>query len=308
MNITAVIVTFNRLKLLKKTLEHFDNLSYKPSTIIIVNNNSNDGTKEFLETWAKDKNLMNKIVLNLDKNIGGSGGFYEGMKEAIKYPIDWLWVSDDDAFPEKHAFENFIKFLKETDKNLIKNISVISGQVISNGKIDLGHRRRLKFKINKVEEYVVGEDEYNKNYFQCDLISYVGTFINVNSIQKVGLTEKDFFIYYDDTEHSLRLCKVGKVYCAPSIKIEHNVDSKGIDDISWKSYYAIRNRIITTKKHFSILCYFWICLHYFKIAYKNKNSEERKLYFSALLDGIKNIKGVHEVYKPGWIPNNENLN
>ena len=53
MKIDAVVVTYNRLAKLKKVLESFDKQTLIPGTIVIVNNNSNDGTFEFLNEWIK---------------------------------------------------------------------------------------------------------------------------------------------------------------------------------------------------------------------------------------------------------------
>ena len=60
MKIAAVIVTYNRLYLLKEVLEAFDNQTRVPDYIIIVNNASTDGTEAFLEEWKKTeiKGLM----------------------------------------------------------------------------------------------------------------------------------------------------------------------------------------------------------------------------------------------------------
>ena len=47
-NVAAVIVTYNRLEKLKNAIAAYENQLCKPTYIIVVNNASNDGTKEFL--------------------------------------------------------------------------------------------------------------------------------------------------------------------------------------------------------------------------------------------------------------------
>ena len=99
MRVTAVVVTYNRLKLLKECIEALLAQTYPEMDILVVNNNSTDGTQEYLdELTGKNKKVKN---LSLPENIGGSGGFYEGMKCAIKDNPDWLWIMDDDTIPEK---------------------------------------------------------------------------------------------------------------------------------------------------------------------------------------------------------------
>ena len=65
MKIAAVIVTYNRLDMLKEVLDAFDNQIKQPDYLIVVNNASTDNTSEFLELWSK-RGSMSKIV-----TIGG---------------------------------------------------------------------------------------------------------------------------------------------------------------------------------------------------------------------------------------------
>ena len=139
MNISAVLVTFNRLSLLEKVLECFENLSRKPNELIIVNNCSTDGTYDYLTNW-ENLTKLNVKVIHLDSNLGGSGGFHEGLKEAMKSNPDWVWLSDDDAFPDRDAFKIAEKFLIETKQD---NIGAICSTVINHEEIDILHRRRL---------------------------------------------------------------------------------------------------------------------------------------------------------------------
>ena len=111
MNFGVVLVTYNRLDKLKIALKCYEKQTYLPKEIIVVNNNSNDGTYEYLEKWKLKESKIKKTIINLKKNSGGSGGFYTGLKESLSKKFDYVWVSDDDAFPEKDCFEianNFI--------------------------------------------------------------------------------------------------------------------------------------------------------------------------------------------------------
>ena len=63
MRIGVVLVTFNRLNKLKIALESYNTQTYKPSYILVVNNNSTDGTTEYLEEWKQTNQGYNKIVI-----------------------------------------------------------------------------------------------------------------------------------------------------------------------------------------------------------------------------------------------------
>ena len=299
MKIDVVIVTFNRLNKLKNALKAFEEQYYLPNRIIIVNNNSTDGTSEYLKKWKMEKESKFEIVLiNLNENIGGAGGFATGMQYALENNAEWIWVSDDDAYPEKDALKIANEYLEEHRND---NISAICGTVLKKGKdIDLGHRRYVKKGLFRLNEINTKEGDYLKDHFEIDLFTYVATIMNVEKMKEVGIANKDFFIYYDDSDHAARLGKVGKIICIPKIKANHDVDEpSNVTDYSWKTYYLFRNKLVFLKNNFGIrysrieTILIWLRI------FKKRNKSCTKL----ILDSIKDFKngkfGKQDKYVPG---------
>ena len=99
----VVVLTYNRLNLLKITLCKVLAQSYKDVEILVVDNNSTDGTLEYL------KNQKSIRYLALGENIGPAGGFHEGIKHfAEKREVDFVWAMDDDFFPFDSCLEVLI--------------------------------------------------------------------------------------------------------------------------------------------------------------------------------------------------------
>lgn len=301
-NIGVVIVTYNRIEKLKKALHAFDVQTKKPTYVLVVNNASTDSTGMFLDSWAREPSSYGRYVYENKTNEGGSGGFYRGLKEAVKKKADWIWVSDDDAFPEKDALENANNYLKE-HKNV--NISAICAEVINNGKIDILHRRNEIKRGFRVVEKHIPEIEYKKDSFEINCFSYVGTIISKKKLKKVGLTVKGYFICYDDSEHSLRLSEVGKILCVPSIKVHHDVKEDN-SSLTWKTYYYYRNNINMIKRHFPSYCYKLLAFEFLTASiikwFSKKERVKTKLFQCAVNDGVNNKLGMHPVYRPGWKP------
>ena len=76
--VMAIIVTFNRKELLKESIEALLNQSYKNCDILVVDNASSDGTREFISGYIDNKKVIYK---NTEVNIGGAGGFNFGIKK-----------------------------------------------------------------------------------------------------------------------------------------------------------------------------------------------------------------------------------
>lgn len=75
--VTAVVVTYNRVNLLQRVVKALESQTIGLYKILVVNNGSTDGTKEWLDSQT------NLTVIHQD-NVGGSGGFYRGINEASK--------------------------------------------------------------------------------------------------------------------------------------------------------------------------------------------------------------------------------
>ena len=303
--IDIVVVTYNRLEKLKKALSCYEIQGQYVRNLIVVNNHSSDGTEEFLSDWKKSYDGYNKVVLNMADNIGGAGGFYEGQKWAMSHKPDWILLADDDAYAHDDLLRKFIDYLEKHDTQDIS--SICTAVYKTDGSIDFGHRKCLKFDWGINPKFVCSRHEdYNKDDFNIDLFSYVGTFLKREALESAGLGNPYFFIYYDDSEHSIRMNKQGKIVCVPSLKFIHD-DGAGLaktDEttyLTWRDYYGIRNKIYVLLRYYPLPGCFWTLSRIVKCYIDFLFIKDcRNLYFTAIFDGIRGVLGRHYLYKPGF--------
>ena len=304
MPIGVAIVTYNRLNDLKKTLELFARQSSLPAYLIVVDNASTDGTGEFLKQWASAPGAFPKHIILKEENTGGSGGFHTALEAAQKMDADWIWLSDDDAFPEPDALEVAGAFLSR-QPDALTDISAICGTVINNGSIDTLHRRNLYRKGLRIVEQQIPASEYARESFPLNCLSYIGAIINKAKLTDAGLTNKDYFLWYDDTEHSMRLSKCGKVLCVPAVRIHHDIPPER-NQLTWKTYYGIRNQADLYRSHFPRICYLFFCGKLlFKAACRTvlgRNPQLNRITWAAIRDCANQKFGLHPLYRPGWKP------
>lgn len=304
MYIGVILVTFNRLDKLKIALDAYEKQKLKPVYIIVVNNCSTDGTKQYLEEWKKERSTIKRYVVTMNKNEGGAGGFYTGLEYGMNLDSDWLWVADDDAFPKDDALNNLKLYYDSISYEEKIGISTLCGSVINKGKIHVEHRNHLKITPLKVKIIPSSIEEYKKRAFDIDIFSYVGTALKKEALKNAGLTEKDYFIYCDDQEHSIRMRKEGKIVCVPSCQIIHDTPGFKNKKLFWGNYYHYRNDLLMRKKHFySRFWMRWVKGYYRNVIKSNNVSNtERELRKAAYIDAMKGKKGLHSIYKPGWNP------
>lgn len=295
----VVIVTYNRREKLQKTLSCYERQLKKIDTVIIVDNCSTDGTNNFLKKYLTEKRNFKVKILTMQKNIGGAGGFFEGMKYAMQAGLDWVYVSDDDAYVDNSTLIEIEKVYSQiNDKD---NVVALCSVVKNEKGIDTGHRLRLKRKSLTLKWRPVSESEYKEPYFEIDIFSYVGTAIRVNSLFCAGLDRKDFFIYHDDQEHSLRLRKIGKILTCTKSVIFHDTNPAKHEKVFWGSYYNTRNNLIMIKYNFPQRYYHVrYYLGYLRDCILCRNKIKRNMMRSAYHDAKKQIMGINEVYNPSW--------
>ena len=299
MQFGIVLVTYNRLEKLKIALSCYEKQSKKINTMIIVNNCSNDGTKEYLKEYSKKILDYKLITLNMSENLGGAGGFFEGMKCAMKENIEWVYISDDDAYPKIDTLEELENvYLKMKNK---EEITALCSVVENNVGIDYGHRLQLIKNTFFVKWKELDRSEYEREYFDVDIFSYVGSAINVNKLFCVGLDRKDFFIYHDDQEHSLRLRKTGRILVCTKSAIHHDTEPKKYQELFWGNYYDTRNRLLMIKYNFPLKYYYTrYYLGYVRDCILCTNNIKKNLMRAAYKDAKNDKMGIHDIYRPGW--------
>jgi GT2 family glycosyltransferase len=122
--VNCVIVTYNRIALLKECITAALSQTFSIYKIIIVNNASTDGTADYLKSLDKQR----FEVITCNKNTGGAGGFNIGIKKSLEIGADWTWVMDDDTIPFQDALELLV--LKS---GVIKNIGFLCSKVLWGG-------------------------------------------------------------------------------------------------------------------------------------------------------------------------------
>jgi rhamnopyranosyl-N-acetylglucosaminyl-diphospho-decaprenol beta-1,3/1,4-galactofuranosyltransferase len=236
-----VVVTYNRKALLRECLAALQAQLRDEDEILVVDNASSDGTSELL-----DKEFPDVQRLTLPENVGGSGGFYEGMKWAYERGFDWLWLMDDDGRPAPDCLARLLAHRRP-------NTVIVPLQHDSGGRL-YGIAKWQKRSIDVTAEIVAQKQPVIGSY----LFAFVGPLVPRTAIEQVGLPNKDFFIWFDDAEYSLRLSSKGvQVEVVPDALFFHNMGENarvvrflGRRSIRsefppWKLYYGIRNPLYT---------------------------------------------------------------
>ena len=213
-HVGTIVVTYNRRNLLKDCIEALLKQNYKKQEILIIDNASTDGTKEYIDNLIDNKKVF---YFNTGANLGGAGGFNYGVREALKRNYDYVWLMDDDTIAENN---NALKSLVSKASYLKDDFSFLSSIAKwTDGKI-------CKMNRQVTPPVLYGEpDLFANGLIPCLRGTFVGFFANMKIVRKVGLPIKEFFIYSDDMEYSQRLCSVKPAYVDTGSVLLHKTKS-----------------------------------------------------------------------------------
>lgn len=247
--VTAVVVTYNRKALLIECLDAILSQTVVPEKIIVINNASTDGTEKLFEAGA----MYNRDIItcvNMSSNEGGSGGFYEGMRLVLEGKSDWVWIMDDDTIPALDCLEKLLRADSIVCTN--KKKASFYASTIFGTKGEFMNVPNINVEPSE-NGYPYFYEFLSESLLNINDATFVSLLIRTDAIKKCGLPCKDYFLWGDDGEYTLRLThNYGPAYMVGnSVAIHKRVGAKKLsinnfnDPERIKMYhYYVRNNII----------------------------------------------------------------
>jgi GT2 family glycosyltransferase len=256
MKVAAVVVTFNRLDLLKECIESLREQNHKIDNIYVVNNGSNDGTSDWL------LNQSGLIVLN-ESNLGSSNGFFVGIKKAYDDGNDWIWCLDDDTIANQDALGKLM------ESNKISNPS--TGFICSVVNWIDGELHKMNVVMPLTNKYNIYKNIIEDNSVEVNGASFVSLLLSRNAIKDCGLPIKEFFIWGDDAEYTSRISKQFKCF----LKIDSIVVHKTIKNET--ADYSLMNKTNFIKYKYLIRNHIWFL----------RNARKKNNFFLNIIEHLR---------------------
>ncbi|WP_404320446.1 glycosyltransferase family 2 protein [Arthrobacter luteolus] len=228
MSVAAVVVSYNRVDLLRKCLSALQSQDRQPDEIILVDNGSTDGSVAMVREEFPDVS-----VFETGANLGGAGGFAWGIEHAIAAGHDCAWLMDDDAEPLPGSLAPLVKAMEcATERPGFVTSLVLNPE----GSPNSGHLPDLT---------PAPEKQLTANALggiAVDSASFVGVLIDLVAAAKMPLPYADFFIWFDDAEYTRRLSRSTFGMMLPDSRISHP-EKQNQTDMGGRLFYYIRNNL-----------------------------------------------------------------
>jgi len=266
-----IIVNMNGENLLKDCLDSIKKNMPVKSKVIVVDNNSSDGSKKIL----KEKYKWVDIVEN-KSNRGFSGANNDGIEYAYKkYDPDYYYFLNNDTKVTKGFISKLIEIKKKVD-----NVGLLG----SNQKNFLGKNSISSGNIGFFwVKYYFGKESQKVGW-----VSGAAFMVPREVIEDVGGFDEVYNpIYYEESDWEERIKKKGYgVYTVPLSIIYHKggASKKNYPFNPLKIFYKNRIRFFMKYKFFSFFPRFFVDI------FRGIKGHNIGLLFSGYLQGIKSLK------------------
>lgn len=199
--VCSVIVAYNDLDDFKVLLKKVGEQNFKCTKVIVIDN-SDDDNKNYIKNECKNFTDDYKIPISYyesKKNLGSALGFSLGMQLSMKENIDWVWLHDQDGYPDNNCLFNLI----ENSRNSETYIIAPAVYDINNNYLDY-----FRCKNNCFLNGVGANNKKQKEFI--DVFGTAGVLIHKDVIKNIGPYDgENFFVGYEDIEYSFRCLSKG---------------------------------------------------------------------------------------------------
>ncbi len=261
-DISIIIVNYNVKNYLEQLLYSiFNAIGNLKCEIIIVDNNSTDGSVEFLENNFADK----IILIKNNENLGFGKANNQGLKIAKG---EYVLLLNPDTIIEENTLLKMKEFMDNNPEAGACGCKILN----PDGSLQLACRRGFPtprhalFKLIGLSSLFPKSkffSGYNLTYFDDDKIHEVDAlsgsfmFIRKKILDKIGYFDQSYFMYAEDLDLCFRLKKISKIYYVPTTKIIH-YKGESSKKLFWKSKIEFyKSMAIFVKKFYNSNLLLW---------------------------------------------------
>lgn len=215
--VSAIVLTYNNLELTKNCLESLEACSDDVDLeIVIVDNASRDGSREFLSSWASSRANV-KLMLN-DDNLGFAGGNNLGLACATG---DYLVILNNDTVVTRGWAWRLVNHLRNDPQ-----IGIV-GPSTNN----IGNEARVATHYSTFDQMHIEAESLTEahlgHWFELDTVAFFCAMLPRSTYERCGPLCEDYGVgFFEDDDYCRRVQEAGlTVACADDVFVHHHLSA-----------------------------------------------------------------------------------
>lgn len=200
-DVAAVIVTHNRVELLRHSLEVVAKQTYPVKHIIVVDNGADPAVAALVNSIAGERGVYTPSRTNL----GGGGGFAYGFLTALALGADAVWCADDDGRPE--GPEVLKTLIDAASRHELEQVSPVVCNADTPERLAFPLRRGLEWRRYRSE--LIDPENPEDDLLPSIASLFNGALISAYAMERIGVPDYRLFIRGDEVEYHRRLVRSG---------------------------------------------------------------------------------------------------
>jgi len=248
-DVAIIIVNWNNANDTVECISSIELLDYVSFKLYIVDNGSTDDSYKIIKSRLSKTTVEYELIASKD-NLGFSGGNNIALLKAMEEGYNYFWLINNDTVFKNNALSALVN--ASLDNN---NAGMLGSKIFFYNSDQLWYAGgKIDYNTGKASSIGRGQndsEEFNK-ITETDYITGCSLFVKREVINSIGLLEDGFFLYYEDTDWSLRARSAGwQCLYVPDSVIEHKVgqSTDGGYSSPFLSYYNLRNRYLMTVRN-----------------------------------------------------------
>ncbi len=241
--VSILMVLKNNANTIKKCVKSILDLNFKDFELIILDNNSDDNSLDFVKSFS-DPRIQ---IFSLKRNLGYAAGNNYCYQRCVG---EWILVVNPDIIADKNLIDELLKAYNFISKSIGNEKIILSPKIILlDNTINYigGNINILGFSTVKGLGKI---DNYKKKYELTDFFSGCCFFIKTKHFKALGGFDPYYFMYHEDVDFSLRArYDMFKIFVINTTKIKHMKHLEDFKLTNLKYYMIERNRLLTLIKN-----------------------------------------------------------
>ena len=274
-------------------LESLRKITYRNYYMVVVDNDSQDGSYEYLKEHEKDC-----YVIQSGENRGYAAGNNIGMRYALEQGADYVCILNNDVVVEPDFLTVLIQYMESAPGTGMAGPVVYEfnerEKIQSAGfsiTVRTGSTTPLMQGKNKSDPKIRSNIQKNSATF-CDGLSGTCLLVRKEVLEKAGLIPECYFLFFEEMEWCLRVQKAGyKLATLFNTGVYHKGSASIKTTGTLSRYYMARNRVLFVRRNGTLSDYLIFLAiegpaHFFRTLFSSKK-EIRKMELNAFLDGVR---------------------